>query len=576
MKSKIHSINQHLLKRYPLLWNTRVLWMLSACLLLHIVFFIIGSVTVSDVEILQERGAVTLFFESGIVFFSIMVSILAIVVWLIFLFKNNGFKSYYPTSKSKLFLEYIIYFIIFFFAISFYFSYMIGLKFMVNQQHPDNEFKANIELSNRAHVFFSHNLADYELSNRRYPEPFDTLYCEARETMVITERPYFNFLNKYYQYWSLKKDSIAISDYDYDDRSNCLFPLSRDGFMVCHVKDSLMDVSRHVNTVQPSYFNFSRPFFSNKRDASDSYVVSITNPLNEDLDRTENILINKDVHQLLSRNNPEAIKKLLSEFLDITEDYKIKSNLTVESWFYAVYHPENFEVKKLIGKSSPMETSLNYNVASTEFQKYASSITSKLYLKSDDLFQVYDNISDIKKFKIFNDGIHVFLWLAFGLSCLLFGFRITSSKIFIFSVVTGGILIIVVSLVTVAINYLIDYAQGTQYLIYFFMLSLAFAILSIPYFFIKTIKRMLSGIAINLSLVMVPLTILLILVLITSYQTDNCLKNFRDFGIEDNHPCPNILGYFGFDWSYIILVASLIFIFLFTTKIRQWRALPEQ
>ncbi|MEM6517351.1 MAG: hypothetical protein AAF688_14300, partial [Bacteroidota bacterium] len=116
MKSFIYKVNQYLIERYPNIWNTRLVWMLSASLIVHVLFFVFGLATLTNPETLQDRGAEDIFFKNGSIFLSIIITILLFVVWLIYLFKNNGFKSFYPASRNRLFLQYFYYLLIAFFS----------------------------------------------------------------------------------------------------------------------------------------------------------------------------------------------------------------------------------------------------------------------------------------------------------------------------------------------------------------------------------------------------------------------------------------------------------------------------
>ncbi len=189
-------------------------WMLLSSAVIHLLFYGLGFIAVADVRTLHERGIVgDIFFSNGLVLFSILISVLLIVVWLIHLFKNNSFKNLYPTSRLKLFSQFLLYFIIVISSTTFYYSYNLGLKNHINLFYPDNEFKVEVETSNQAALFFSQNLEKYTINNRKYPAPLDTLFCEHRYNYVNNSLPYLKFLNKAYQFYTLNK---KISDIGID------------------------------------------------------------------------------------------------------------------------------------------------------------------------------------------------------------------------------------------------------------------------------------------------------------------------------------------------------------------------
>ncbi|MGZ8537004.1 MAG: hypothetical protein ACXWV9_02020, partial [Flavisolibacter sp.] len=46
----IKRINQHLLTHYPLIWNTRIIWVLSANFILHLLFFLAGFASINSLD----------------------------------------------------------------------------------------------------------------------------------------------------------------------------------------------------------------------------------------------------------------------------------------------------------------------------------------------------------------------------------------------------------------------------------------------------------------------------------------------------------------------------------------------
>ena len=95
MKKFIKRTNTYLLERYPIIWNTRVFWVLLVSLGIHVLFYLFGLVSISNIETFHRRSVIDLFFDNGTVFFGVIISILMLVIWLIFHFKHNAFKSFY-------------------------------------------------------------------------------------------------------------------------------------------------------------------------------------------------------------------------------------------------------------------------------------------------------------------------------------------------------------------------------------------------------------------------------------------------------------------------------------------------
>lgn len=115
----LDKIQTKLLLKYPLLWNTRLIPMLIFGIGINAIYFLIGYLTgtVDFTEIYHYSDDVTFFT------FSIIISILALILWLVFYFRYNGFKAFYPKGNNSLFYEWTHIFIIVLSLSSFYFFF---------------------------------------------------------------------------------------------------------------------------------------------------------------------------------------------------------------------------------------------------------------------------------------------------------------------------------------------------------------------------------------------------------------------------------------------------------------------
>ncbi|MCL1667184.1 hypothetical protein M2T82_03820 [Elizabethkingia ursingii] len=118
----LDKIQTKLLLKYPLLWNTKLIPMLVLGVVINAIYFLIGYMTgtVDFTETYQYNDDITFFT------FSVIISILALIVWLVFYFRNNSFKAFYPKGNNSLFYEWIHTFIIVLSLSSFYFFFQWG------------------------------------------------------------------------------------------------------------------------------------------------------------------------------------------------------------------------------------------------------------------------------------------------------------------------------------------------------------------------------------------------------------------------------------------------------------------
>src|SRR3712207_1270155 len=105
--------NNHLLTHYPLLWNTRIVWVLAFNFLLHLLFLVSGFFSLRAADIIHYSsiwsvGGPSLFT------LSVLCSLLVLIVWLIFYLRNNAFKNFYRIGRWYLAKEFLLIMIVVF------------------------------------------------------------------------------------------------------------------------------------------------------------------------------------------------------------------------------------------------------------------------------------------------------------------------------------------------------------------------------------------------------------------------------------------------------------------------------
>lgn len=595
MKKLIYKTNQYLLERYPTIWNTRLVWMLLSALLLHILFFGVGFLTLSNPEILHERLIKNLFFKNGAVYFTSMISILLIVGWLIYMFKNNAFKNFYPVSNSKLFGQIICYILIFYSCSTFFLSYNYGMKSYISMTYPDTTVEKEIELANDIAMFFSENVSDYTIDNREYPMLFFDLYCETTEEFIDKKLPYEEFLGTFYQFYTLKTKEIPTQDRhlhipnEYDTDSTLIRPVYTkeiDAITVLYLKDSVVDIKPHIETAKPSYYNMSSTFFISRNDTlfdDNSNNYNFQNPRYNKLNHIENNepiyrhqLRNKRNFELLNRKDKKEINALFEEFLTFSNHYKIPHNISAKEWTDLVYHPDNFEVKSFIRTERKNEFITNTAITSerTKFEDFYNNNVTDYYYDNSALENVFENIEDIKASKPFTESIHFFMWFTFFFASIIFMFRTTGLKPLLFSVITVGILALIIALLGTILSYILaSSGEIIGYTLSYFLLILGAIILLTPIFLADKIYKIVVGICINISIIGFPLYLLLITGLITMHQDDACRAGSHYY--ESGNQCDTLFDLFEINWSFIFFFATLLFLFFFTKTIKKWKSLPE-
>lgn len=622
---KFNQFNQYLLEKYPTIWNTKIVWMLLMGILIHILFFIIGYISHIDPKSLQTSYVTDDYFRDGIILIHLIISILMIVGWLIMMFKNNAFKNFYPNSRGKLFSQFLQYFVIIFVCTTFYFSYMIGFKMFINSKYPDAEMKEDIATINLGSAFLSQNLELYTLDNRLSPTPFYNLYCETDIKKVDRTKRYHVYYNRVYQFnttyekTSYKKDkynNFFIPEPENSQKKDVVFSF-KDEYKseTFYFKKDVVDVSSHIKNTQPSFYNFSDVFYgytSHGETFLEDYSLYNTNPDNIEFKR-ERAFINRKTAELLDKNNSAEIEKLLSKFLKISKKFAIKNNLNAKQWTKMVYQPKDFNVRFFIKNYKPVhgeEYDPNnpdyYEEAATETIDSAVSVVeadaaivdqngeiindtilirdfnpeidkhispkdyfkrnlTDYYFYTDNLKDFLASIDDVKSYDFFSENIHIYLWVAFFLATFIFSFRITGLRSLLFSIISVGILILVVTLLTVI--YSVTTLEKEDYFASYLALFTAIFILAVPIFAMNKFNKLITSIFVNVSMNGFALFVLLLFGIVTIHQREACRSV--------NESCESIIDVLGLGLSYIILICGFIFMFFYTKILLKWKARPE-
>ena len=564
---KINKFNQFLLEKYPTIWNTKIVWMLLAGIIVHLLFFIIGYVSHINPKSLQTTNVTDDYYRDGIILVHLIISILMIVGWLIMMFKNNAFKNFYPNSKGKLFSQFFQYFVIIFVCTTFYFSYMIGFKMFINSKYPDTEMKANIETINRGNAFLSQNLELYTLDNRLSPQPFFDLYCETDIKKVDRTKKYFVFYNRVYQYYSVysktsyqkdyRKDFIIPQPEKAEEKEVIYSEKDGDKSETFYFKKNVVDVSQQIKFEGVSFYNFSELFYEDKSRISDYsninyYEKNSVDSQNISL-KKKKAEINRKTAELLDKNSPAEIEQLLSRFLKISNQFAIENNLDAKQWMKMVYSPTNFNVRYFIKKYKPSlgqeydpNNSENYdNVAlaadsavsvadaaivnkngeivndsilikdfNPEINKqispedYFKKNTTDYYYYTDNLKDFLTSVDDVKSYDFFSQNIHIYLWIAFFLATFILSFRITGLKSLLFSIISAGVLTLLVTLIVVL--YAVSVSGKEEFFVAYLVFIISVFILSVPIFAMNKFNKLITSLFVNISLNGFVLFVLLI------------------------------------------------------------------
>src|SRR5215218_10360490 len=142
----IKKINQYLLTHKPILWNTRIVWILAINFILHFFFFISGFLSISA-KYIVGHSSIHSVGGPGLYTFSVLCSLLLVIVWLIYYLRNNAFKNFYRIGKWYLVKEFLLILTILFTSITYFESYHYGIKLKVRSITSKTVFEKEVSIT---------------------------------------------------------------------------------------------------------------------------------------------------------------------------------------------------------------------------------------------------------------------------------------------------------------------------------------------------------------------------------------------------------------------------------------------
>lgn len=511
-------IQKKLLLKYPLLWNTKFVPMVAIGLLLHLIFFGLGYLD-GTIDFSNRNN---LDIEVTCILFGVLLVIIIIILWLVNYFKNNSLKSFYSKSKYSLFYEWLQIFVVSTLLITFYLPFSVGKQLHQRSYYSLEETTNRCKTIATADMFIDGSFGETEIDSlasglidslgnkialNYNPEDADTAeYATEKESMAVEAVAAYTY-----------KDHIIFNGKKYDQFS----------------------------LVNRNTFEFT--------------VIS----------REQDSLNRIQVQNWLHQDNKAEVKKLMDNHLSLIREHDLATNLTLDKWFEIVYKaPEFDEFLYIQPYLKEYETDESYNNSyvyatkvGNEERKY-----SKYFIQQDVLKEKYDTVSEAHTDSFFNiEMILGFLYGAFGLSILIFSFRVTSGKSWLIAVVTTGVINIVYGIFTA----ITGVGNMYPYLILFTILGIIFYFFLI-YFNKKNLQ--LSRIALNLFLWSFIGIIPLIYFIIQEHYASS-----YDYRIGYNYTSPE------YQWMRdhtihmfsINFILAILTLFFLSKIIRNWKGISE-
>lgn len=374
------NIQKQLLLKYPLLWNTKFIPMLVIGVVMNLIYFFIGYYdgTLNFKENYSSQ------FDFTFYSFSVLISLIILIIWLVNYFKNNSFKSFYSKSKSALFYEWLQIVVIVLLLSMFYFPFELGKKAHKRSYFSEIEAKKRCEAISKADFFIDGN----------YEEPkIDSINSVFNDTTINGQYKAINIIR--FNYVIIEGKKFA--------------------------PNSL--INRNVG-------EFS--FFTREQDSLRKLK------LRKDLIANKDFVVKKIMKAYLTILKDHKLETNLNEKLwfSIVYDHPKFQNYK----FIGTKLPKNVNY---YDNQIQFEDEYNSNVATIYNKSY-----SQYYIQRDILVDNYNEISLAFTESVFKtDGVLVFLYIVLGISMLIFSFRITSGKSWLIALVGFGIFNIVLGII---------------------------------------------------------------------------------------------------------------------------------
>lgn len=175
-------MNKYLLERYPTIWNTHIVWVLPLALLAQVLFFIGGFCLINDDMLKDDYYSIHSSYEGIPLILNLIVSVLLLVGWLIYLFRNNALQHFYPLKARQLFGQFVCFFLTILLSISLAVPFFAGQKAKAHWRYTDS-------YTNEVLQYYPEDYQMYEYADY-YPQEQVEEYYIAQNAQRLKERDF--------------------------------------------------------------------------------------------------------------------------------------------------------------------------------------------------------------------------------------------------------------------------------------------------------------------------------------------------------------------------------------------------
>jgi hypothetical protein len=525
-------IQNHLLLHHPLLWNIKLVPVVTITVLLHIIVFIIGY-TACNIDFTTDgnnyiRPITTVI----VIFFGAIIALFIFIIWLVYYFNNNSFKAFYPKNSFSLYKEWLLILLICLITSTFPLSYFIGTNLKATNYFSESELQYRGDIISMASIFAGDDFNDY---GSEY-DSIDSVYVQPK---------FYTYFGKEYSVNSLLNKSIhSISYREHDEDSIMEYRVKR--WLHEKRRDSIAWLFTEFDKIAKSHnikYNLTPNTWLEKIYHPDGYTEY------PKIETKERYIVN-----LSLRNEP---------FYESDEDEEDMQ-------------PDNASVKQvgdsLIISDPYNRIAINLTENDVRLEKGIRYVYPKNYVPLDVLEDSYSEINAAyHNRKGFWIALLGFVYFCLTLSAVIFSFRVTTGAKWLIALIAFGLTAAITGIITVFIDETVGYPLRRFADESYFALWILIEISILAYFLFKKNKKNTKSILLNIALWLMPWILPVLTIISIEYYNDMLRVN----GYERDIYTVNFIENNIVILALTFIVVHLAGMFFFTKAIKKWKGTAE-
>jgi|GEM_PF-6355465 len=528
----LRKFDTFLLENYPILWRSKVFYLLATGALLWVVFYLVGY-AITDLNTLLTCSIDKRYEDTYAVLFHAILVLIILSFWALHFYKKNAIRHYYPLKR--------------FYLLKLFFSILIGILPLVTIIVPfqagvrakarylvDLEtLQKEIHTINLALAFLPTNTENYSIHNKTFPKPFpvsdmlkflsDSTWTESLlyikdstgdTTRYIPANHPENTVvidNKQYQF--LHSKTINPEDECYGEYYE----------LITHFYHPDTSLKLHAyGLLNYSNVEYSDAAIPNRDSYSIQYDSRNITKFNQ--------LYAPKIHRWVHQKQQDSIQYIVHEFQEILNKYSI-NNVLNPQLIAAIHAHYDYHGNYLSFVNTGIRDKNDYEF---DFSVNNENIIS--YLESEDRENPFAYNQYSLDYLIRNSKMAyhheekeelnlAFVVIAISLSLLFFLFDVTPFIQFLIAIPAMGVLMIALGLISALIDYnhndyYFDHLYKEEAYIFLlfsitFICLIVFSWITIKYTYFN---KKLSGVLLNMGCFVAPVLPFLVLLTIVEFS----------------------------------------------------------